>query len=165
MLSATAAHVLQLPLQSVDTVADKAAVSFQLRFAGASCPNTAAKSLKVTPLAANAWQEVFMLRQFNLQPPLHGLGPLREDVQNQRRSIQNLDLERFFEIALLGWRQLVIEDDGGYLFITGETKHLFEFAAAHVVRGESIESLALNGHNSCAGALRKGIELFKGLIE
>ncbi len=50
-----------------------------------------------------------MLRQGHLQRALSRAGPLRKDVQNQRRAVDYLHLQRLFQGALLGRRELVVE--------------------------------------------------------
>ena len=53
---------------------------------------------------------VLKLRQLDLQSPFVRLGALREDIENQRRAVDDLDVEHFFEIALLRRGELVVED-------------------------------------------------------
>ena len=53
-----------------------------------------------------------MLRQLDLQATLARARVLREDVEDQRRAVEHLDVERVLEVALLRGRQFVVEDDG-----------------------------------------------------
>jgi len=55
---------------------------------------------------------MFELRQFHLQLALSRARALREDVQNERRPIEDLALENLFEVARLRAAQFIIEDDG-----------------------------------------------------
>lgn len=50
--------------------------------------------------------------QFHLELAFAGVRPLSEDVQDQLGGIEVLEFEDAFEIAALGGRQLVVEDDG-----------------------------------------------------
>jgi hypothetical protein len=40
-----------------------------------------------------------------------GAGAFGENIQNQRRAVDNLDLKGFFQVLLLNRRKLVIEDN------------------------------------------------------
>ena len=93
------------------------------------------------------------------------MGALGKDVENQGRSVEHLDLEGFFEVALLGGRQFVIKDDGRDAFVFGKAAHVFQLAGADVVRGKAFETLAFDVDDSRAGALSEGAEFLKGLIE
>ena len=52
-----------------------------------------------------------MLGQFYLQLALVGGGVLPEHVQNQGRAVDELACEGVLQVTLLGWGELVIEDD------------------------------------------------------
>src|SRR5689334_6475646 len=55
---------------------------------------------------------MLQLRQFNLQFALFCPGALRENVENQRSPVQDFAIEHPFQIAALGGRKFVVEDDG-----------------------------------------------------
>jgi hypothetical protein len=67
----------------------------------------------VRPGARQAWQAVFILRQFNLQDAFAGVGVLRENVQDNRGAVENPHvLAKFFlQFALVIGRQLSIKND------------------------------------------------------
>ncbi len=66
---------------------------------------------QVRPHAGQPRQEVLQLRQLDLQlAVLRRLRPLRENVQDQLRAVQNFPAENFLEIAALRRRQLVVEN-------------------------------------------------------
>ena len=50
------------------------------------------------------------LRQFHLEFPFAGARSLREDIENERCSIEDLALEQFLEVAGLCGGQFVVED-------------------------------------------------------
>ena len=87
--------------------------------------------IQVRPAANEPRLGVRKLRQFDLQVAFVSAGAIGEDVQDQFRARHHPAAQAFFEIALLGWRELVIEDhnaafgalDGGFQFL--------DFAAAH----------------------------------
>jgi len=56
-------------------------------------------------------QHVVELGQFNLQPALTCSRPAGEDIENELRAVDDLDLQLFFQIALLRRRQILIEND------------------------------------------------------
>ena len=65
---------------------------------------------KVAPKPRQARQQMLQLRQFHLQFAFARPGALRENIQNQRRAVQHLAAENFFQIAALRGRQFVVED-------------------------------------------------------
>ena len=64
------------------------------------------------PHAAQAWQQILVLRQTHLQATFFRGGMQRENVKNERRSVNNLHIfrYRFFKIALLRRRKLIVEN-------------------------------------------------------
>ena len=67
--------------------------------------------VEVGPHAGQAGIGVFQLGQIDLELGLVGLGPGGEDVQDQLAAVQNLDLDDLFQLADLGGREVVVEDD------------------------------------------------------
>jgi hypothetical protein len=59
-----------------------------------------------------------MLSQFYLELPLTGAGTPGEYIQNQGNTVDYLYLEAFFQVMLLQWRELIIDD---YHVVTGGT--------------------------------------------
>src|SRR5689334_19454920 len=55
---------------------------------------------------------MLQLRQLDLEFALAGAGTLGEDIENQGGAIENLALEKLFQIAALRRRKFVVEDDG-----------------------------------------------------
>ncbi len=121
MALAMGANAVQLFLDLRDAAADLAAVSLQLRFAGATQTNTtrgaaraaAGLSGQVSPHSCQARQAVLQLGQFDLQLALSRPGVLAEDVEDQGRPINDLDFfaENLLQLPLMAWRKLVIEND------------------------------------------------------
>ena len=114
---------------------DQPPVRLDLRLAGAAGADGALHALEVRPLARQARQQVLHLRQRDLEAALPRVRPRGEDVQDQRRSVNDLRTQRFFEIALLRRRQLVVEDDHVRLCITACGGDFIDLAFADVRRG------------------------------
>ena len=84
--------------------------------------------------------------QLNLQRPLAGTGTAGKDIQNQRDTVDNLHLQRCFQVTLLQRGQFVVEDNyvvTGLLFLGNQ---LFQFSLADVMclcrRGQLLDNLA-----------------------
>ncbi len=109
------ADLPQLPLQLGDLAADEPPVGLQLGLAGAAGADGGLAAGRVlphqmAPHAGEAGQQIFVLGQLHLEPPLAGGGPLGEDVQDEGRAIQHLDPQVLGEGPLLGGREVVVED-------------------------------------------------------
>ena len=105
-------HLLDLPLERRYAVADQPPVRLQLRLARAARADPPLQPLQVGPLAAQPRQDVLVLGQLHLEPALPRPRVLGEDVQDERRAVQHLHLEGLLQRALLGRRELIVEDDG-----------------------------------------------------
>ena len=119
--------LLYLLLQRRYPVTDQPPVRLQLRLARPARADSTLQPLQVRPLAPQAGQDVFVLGQLHLQPALPRARVLGEDVQDQRRAIQHLHLQLLLKRPLLGWRQLIVEDDGGVVqraLLRGDLLHL-----------------------------------------
>ena len=95
----------------VDARPDPPAIGFELGFAGAARADAAAKPRQRGARAGQPRQQVFQLRQLDLQLAFAGPRPPREDVENQLRAIDDLPADRLFDLPQLRRRQLVVEDD------------------------------------------------------
>ena len=64
------------------------------------------------PHAAQTRQQVLVLRQTHLQAPLFRGGMQRENIKDERRSVNNLHIfwHSLFQIALLRWREFIVEN-------------------------------------------------------
>ena len=69
---------------------DDSAVGFELFFPGAPGADAAAETPQMWPETHQAGQEIFVLRQLYLKSSFMRLGTAGEDVQNQRRAVENL---------------------------------------------------------------------------
>ena len=105
------AQLGQARAQGFDTLADQPAVGLELGFARAAQADTALLPFQVSPAANQTRGQVLQLRQFHLQLALVGGGALGENVEDQAGAVQHPDLQALFQVALLGRRQRVVEDD------------------------------------------------------
>ena len=108
---AAGAHALQFEFDLLDPTGDAAAVGFQLRLARSAGADAAAQPRHLDAAAGKAGQQVIELRQFHLEPALARAGAGCEDVEYQLSAVDNPGSNRFFQVALLGGRELTIEDD------------------------------------------------------
>src|SRR5262245_44521271 len=94
-------HALELPANLHDLPADDAPVRLELRLARASGADATAQTLEVGPLPDQSRQETRELRQLDLQLAFGGACALGEDVEDQCCPVDDLDAERFGDVALL----------------------------------------------------------------
>ena len=128
-------HLDEPIFQVADAGIDEAAVFFQLRFAGAARADAAAGAAEVAPHLPQARQGVFELGQLDLQACLDGAGARGEDVEDQLAAVEHFDVGRFFEVAHLRRRQVVVENDHVRVGGLDMFLQLFDLALADVGGG------------------------------
>src|SRR5690606_20424249 len=113
------AQLLEFAAQFGDAVLDAAAVG--LEFGLARSATTDALAARGTSaglarqVAAPATKALLLVRQlgeFDLGLALGALGVLGEDVEDEGRAIDDLDLDAVLEVAQLAGRELAVADDG-----------------------------------------------------
>src|SRR2546426_265309 len=102
------------------------------RAAGA---DAAFEPLEVTPLAGEARKQVLALGQLDLKARLARAGAAREDVDDQRSPVEDFDAYRFLKVSLLGWTQLVVEDDHRVVRLLPLGDYFLELALTDVMSG------------------------------
>ena len=107
---APAAHALQAPLDGLNALVNPPPVGFEFGFARPARSDSAAQPRHRRAVAGQAGQQIIQLRQLHLQLAFARARAPREDIQDELGPVENLDVQRFFQIALLGRRQLVVED-------------------------------------------------------
>src|SRR5262245_58382094 len=95
----------------MDPCADAPPVGLELGFARASGANTAAKARQRVAGADQPRQQVFQLRELDLQLALARPRATGEDVEDQLSAIDDLAADRLLDLAQLRGRQLVVEDE------------------------------------------------------
>ena len=92
--------------QFCHAITDHPAIGLNLRFTGtAKKTETTPLPLQVGPAADQSARLIVKMCQFNLQPAFRSRGTCTENLQDQPGAVDNLDLELFFQIALLNSRQ------------------------------------------------------------
>ena len=104
------AHIPQLVLQLGDLSVDVPPVGLQLGLAGAAGADGALLPLQMGPHSQQPGQQVLVLGQLHLEPPLPGAGPLGKDVQDQGGAVHHSYLQFLAEHPLLGGGQAVVKN-------------------------------------------------------
>ena len=102
---------LQPLFQMADALANAPPVDFELGFAGTAGADAAAQARQMGPLARQARQQIFELRQLDLQLAFVAARALGENIENQLAAVDDANFERRFQIALLRRRQILVDDD------------------------------------------------------
>jgi len=76
------------------------------------------------------------LRQLHLQFAFAGAGALGENIQNQRRAIENLALKHLFQVAALGGGKLIVKNHGIDFIIFAKGGELLGFSFADIGGGD-----------------------------
>jgi len=110
---ALAADNFQFANDSGDAILNAAAVGFQLRFTFTTAHADAAfLAGQVAPKAGQPGQQMLKLGEFDLELAFFGAGALGENIEDQRCSIEDFAVKDSFQIAALGWRKFIVENDG-----------------------------------------------------
>ena len=113
---AVGGDVGKLTTQHGDAVANKTTVNLELAFALAKARTDAAARPvlgKVGPHTAKTRVKILQLSHLHLQLALMGLGMQAEDIEDERRTVDDLVLhsQDTLDVCLLRRRQLGVEDD------------------------------------------------------
>ena len=98
-------------LEDGDPVPDEPAVSLDLRFSRSLRADAALLAGKVRPVPRKARPEIIELRQFDLGLRGRRASPCSKNIQNQPRAVEQLAVERLFQVANLHRGQVVVEND------------------------------------------------------
>src|SRR3989440_11706439 len=94
------ADLLDVPVELADAMANAAPVALELLLTRAARAHACTQAREVAT-ALETWQEMMQLCGLHLQTALLGAGSLREDVQDQLCTVDRLDIELAFQVALL----------------------------------------------------------------
>src|SRR5690606_21823687 len=162
-----------LTAQHGHAVADPAAIELDLGLTRAAGSHARARRAdlttglaahRVTP-TAQAWEEVFELRQFDLRLALARLGVLGEDVEDDGGSVDDLHLDDVLQSAALARRELGIGDHRVGADRVDDLLQLFGLAAADIGRGIRVRAAlkhAVEHHGS--GRLGERCELLERVL-
>ena len=111
-------YALEPATNVFDALANHALIELDLCLARAAA-NTDTAALcaaaflpvQVRPTAHEPGLRMLQLCKLHLQLTFEGACPVREDVQDELRAGQHANIKRFFQITLLGRRELVIDDE------------------------------------------------------
>src|SRR6516225_5502795 len=120
---------------------DHAAVGFELGFAGSTKEaEAAALALEMGPGTHQSALLISQMRMLDLQRALARAGATAENLQDQAGAVQDFRIPRFFQVALLHWRQRAIHDHDAGVETFDETGNLFDLALAEkCCRPQSVE--------------------------
>ena len=165
VLRAVAAHLLQLLLEPLDTLADEPPVRLYLRLAGAPRTDAASEALQVAPLACQTRQEVLRLRQFHLQAPLVRPRMPCEHIQDERGAVDDLHVlaEGALEVLLLCGGQFVVTDQGAETDSVARVRDLLQLALADVRVGRRFQLLGNRSGHLCACGVGQLGEFVEGI--
>ena len=122
----------------------------------------------MTPHAAQTRVEVLVLRKAHLEATLFGGRMQREDIEDERRAVDNLDrlADDFLEVRLLAGAELVIEDDEVGLHTAHKRRKLLRLARADErARVGRLEALRHRAHDIRTRRVDEALELRQGLLE
>ena len=155
-----ALHLVEVGANLLDLLADEASVRLELALARAPGADAAAGAREVGPQPRQARQVVLERGQLDLQAPLLRLGVAREDVDDQRRSVQHLAVQQLLQAALLVGGQLVVDDEhvevGGRLLVDKLGGAALAEVPHRVGRAATLEGAA---HHRRPGRLGQGGKL------
>src|SRR5260221_9820678 len=109
------------------------------------------------PLTGKSRQAIFVLGQFDLQRSFARIGVLREDVQDERRTVNDLDViaKGFFQFSLMARRKLIVENDHIGLERSDFLTYLLGFAGANIrSRVDLVQMLNRASNHLDSGSIR-----------
>ena len=161
-------HLLQILLQLGDLLPDMPPVGLQLSLAGPSGTDgglSAGSRLpdQVPPHTREAGQEILILGQLHLEPPLLCPGPLCEDVENECGAVHHRHPQLLREHSLLGGGKGVVKDDHVRPRRLRQRLHLRRLALADKSSGvRGVLILEHRPHTGSPRRLQQGGELLHG---
>ena len=124
------AHLLELALEPRHSVADQAAIGFDLCFARTTEEaETTTLPFKVRPASDEATCLIIEMGKFHLQSPFGGRGSLAKDLEDQAGTVDDLCLQRLFKVALLNRTEARIEHDKARLLHANLCREQFDLPA------------------------------------
>ncbi len=130
-LLALLAELLQLVLEVRHPVLRAPAPDLELGLAGTAPADAAGEAREAVVLLPEPRHRVLQLRELHLQLAVSTLGALREDVENELRPVDDLQVGHLGDRARLRRRKLAIEDEDVGVELDGAHDDLFELALAH----------------------------------
>src|SRR5688572_16315602 len=129
-LLATRGELSELRLEMRHTLFCASTPDLELRFTRTSSTNAAGQTRERVVLHSKTRHVVFQLRELDLQLAVVALRSLREDVQDQLRAIDDLQIARLRNRRGLRRRQIAIEDQHIRIELHRAHDDVFELAFA-----------------------------------
>src|SRR5690606_28051142 len=156
----------QTRLEQLDPIAEQPTVGFELLFARTTQADATLLALEVGPAPHQARGQMFELGELHLQLAFVAARALGKDVEDERGAVDDHALQLALEVALLAWRQRVIEDHDVGAVRTQCLADLLNLAAASEKLGVGRGALAMHhGFDAGAGPERKQLELRQALLD
>ena len=106
-----------------------------------------------------------MLRQLNLHLALTSASVASENVQDQRGAVENLDLERVFQVALLGGRKLVVANHHVGTLFGQNVLQFLELPLAQIGWRGAVGPLGDCGDDFGAGGAGQVVQFIQGVLQ
>jgi len=119
-----------LSLKMINAITYAPAIHFKFGLSRASTSDTAGQTRECRAVTAEARKAVLELREFYLDLSGAALRPAAENIQDQLRPIDDLELREIGDRCRLGRREILLEDEVLDAVLQGFNDDLFEFAAA-----------------------------------
>jgi hypothetical protein len=137
----------------------------QRRLAGAPTADAAREPRQRVVLLRQPWQRVLELRELHLELAVAALRPLGEDVQDQLRPIDHLQIGVLRDRARLRGRQVAIEDQGLGVELRGADQDVVELPSPHhQLRIDPLAKLEHRVDHLDAGGVRELAELSQAVL-
>ena len=164
--------VREVAAQLGDLGLDATAVGLELRLTGATATDaltagraSAGLAGQLAAPAAQALGLVLQLGHLDLRLALGALGVLGEDVEDQRRAVDDLDLGAVLQVAQLAGRELAVADDRVGAGGLRDVAQLVDLAAADVGGRVGLRAaLHQRVEHLRAGGLGEQLELGEGVL-
>ena len=148
-----------------DALLRAAAADLELRLAGAAPADAAGEARERVVLLAEARQGVLELRELDLELAVRALGALREDVEDELRAVDDLEIALLGDRRGLRGREIAIEDEDLRVELHGADDDLVELALAeHELRVDALAHLEDGVDDLDARRVRELAELADALV-
>ena len=126
------AEALQVGFEAGDPAGEAPTIDLELGLPGPPGANAACLLAERPARPAKAGQPVAELGQLHLSLTFGAAGVLGENVEDHRGAVQGRALQNGFEVPLLGWGEVIVENDGVGVMILGHRADLIGFSASDV---------------------------------
>jgi len=147
-----------------NTLAEQSSVGFELGLARSAKTDTALLTLEVRPPSDEAAREMAQLSELDFQFAFVASRTLGKNIEDERVSVEHTQPDQFFEVALLTWRQRMVDQDDLSAAIDRHLTNFFGLTAANEITW--IGALATPRHRGRStdprrlGELREFFEIF-----